>query len=100
MSGSPIITGLMVFFSVTTVVVVMYPIIKLTPSWLERSLARKIGFHRDAVGALGTAMARAHNDQAQLVRLTAQRDFHRDALQALVPGDARVPVVERVVDAA
>lgn len=87
MSGFPAITGLMVVFSITTVAVFLYPIVKLTPSWLERSLNKKIVFHRAAAEALGAAMAGAHNDPAQLTRLTAQHDYHRAALQALVPDD-------------
>lgn len=99
MSGSPLIDGMMVFFSVTTLVVVLYPVIKLTPSWLQRSLDRKIAFHRDALGALGTAITGAHNDPAHLARLTAQRDYHHAALQTLAP-DATTAAPARRADAA
>ena len=101
MSGSPIISGLMIVFSLTTLVVFLYPIIKLTPSWLERSLNKKIVFHRAAVEALGKAIVGAHNDPAQLARLTAQHDYHRASMQALVPNETPGAVVEaeRKVDA-
>jgi hypothetical protein len=99
--SSPIITGLMIFFSVTTIGVVLYPLIKLTPSWLERSLNKKINFHRDAVVALANAVERTHNDPVQRARLQAQHDYHRSALTALVPGEAVAPVaIPRALDAA
>jgi hypothetical protein len=86
--SSPIITGLTIFFSVTTVVVGLYPIVKLTPSWLERRLNRQIAFHHDALLALDAALALPGNDGTQASRLTEQRDFHRAALHALA---AKVP---------
>ncbi len=86
---SAIITGLQIFFSVTTVAVVGYPLVKLTPSWLERSLNKKIAFHRAAVDALGVALTRAHNDPDQQARLQAQQDYHTASLTALVPGEVR-----------
>jgi hypothetical protein len=88
MSGSHIPHGLMVIFSITTMVVFLYPIIKLTPLWLERSMAKKIIFHRDAMAAIGTAMERSHNDADQFARLQAQHDYHRAALNAVAPGEA------------
>lgn len=101
MSGSLPINGLMVVFSITTVAVFLYPIIKLLPSWLERSLGKKIAFHRDAIVALGTAIERAHNAPEHLARLQAQRDYHRAALTALAPGDALVETpLRRDIDAA
>ena len=48
MSGEPIINGLMIFFTLTTIAVIAYPIIKLLPSWLERRVYRTAAFHRDA----------------------------------------------------
>lgn len=93
------ISGLAAFFTVTTIVVVLYPIIKLTPSWLERSLYRKIAFHRDAQAALETALSLAHNDPAQAARLKAQREYHLAALSTLAPGE-NSPTIDRVVDAA
>lgn len=88
MSSSPIITGLMIFFSVTTVVVVAYPLIKLAPSWFERSVFRRAALHRDAITALDLAIDRAGGDVEHHARLVAQRDYHRSALANLFPGDA------------
>jgi hypothetical protein len=82
MTAATMISGLMIFFSVTTVAVILYPILKLTPSWLHRRLAAKIKFHGDAIIALEAALA-ATTDPAQSARLTAQRDFHRAALASL-----------------
>lgn len=85
---SPIITGLMIFFSVTTAVVVFYPIIKLAPSWFERSVSRRAALHREAIAALGLAIDRAGGDVEHRARLVAQRDYHRGALANLFPDDA------------
>ncbi len=87
MSASPIISGLMLFFSATTVAVIAYPIVKLLPSYLERSVYRKIASHRDAIAALDLAISRT-GDAAHRARLQAQADFHRGALANLAPGDA------------
>lgn len=89
MSGSHIPNGLMIIFSITTIVVFLYPIIKLTPSWLERSMARKVIMHRDALAGIGAALERTDNDPEQIARLQVQHEFHRAALQALVPGDSQ-----------
>jgi len=87
-----IITGLTIFFSVTTVAVFFYPLFKLTPSWLERRLNRKIAFHRDALTALETALTLPGVDRVQAARLAAQRDFHRAALRSLA-ADFPAPTV-------
>lgn len=100
MSGLSSINGLTAFFAVTTAVVFLYPIVKLTPSWLERSLNKKIAFHRAAHVALSTAVAQAHNDPEHAARLAAQRDYHRSALQALVPHELVEPAPARTADAA
>lgn len=92
MSGSHIPQGLMIIFSIVTVLVFLYPIIKLTPSWLERSMAKKVILHRDALAGLQVALERSHNDAEQFARLQAQHEYHRAALQALVPGDAQAQV--------
>jgi hypothetical protein len=92
MSGSSIITGLMVFFSLTTVGVVLYPVIKLTPSWLERRLGRKIDMHRASLLSLDAALAVPGQDAVQVARLAAQRDWHRAALQSLA-ADTLAPTV-------
>ena len=100
MPASPIISGLMLFFTATTVAVIAYPIVKLLPSWLERSVYRKIAGHRDAIAALGIAIDRC-TDTDHLARLTAQRDFHRAALAKLAPGDVEVaPAANTRIDAA
>ena len=99
MPGLSSINGLTAFFAVTTAVVFLYPIVKLTPSWLERSLNKKIAVHRAAEVALTAAVVQAHNDPEQAARLTAQRDYHRSALQALVPNEAAVTMAARPADA-
>jgi hypothetical protein len=78
----------MIFFSATTVAVIAYPIVKLLPSWLERSVNRKVDFHRDAIAALDLAISRSGDDPAQRARLIAQADFHRGALAVHAPKDA------------
>lgn len=101
MSGSLIINGLMIFFSVTTVAVLLYPIIRLTPSWLEGSLGKRIAFHRAAAGALEAAMKVAHDDRGQFDRLKAQHDFHRASLAMMAPSGRVAPEdVPQRVDAA
>ncbi|WP_426166834.1 hypothetical protein [Sandarakinorhabdus sp. DWP1-3-1] len=94
------INGLTAFFAITTTIVFLYPIYRLTPSWLERSLNKKLVFHRAAYTALTAAAAQAHNDPVQAARLAAQRDYHRSALKALVPHEIVEPEVERTADAA
>lgn len=88
MSPSPIINGLMIFFSVTTAVVLLYPVVKLAPLWFERRVQARIALHRDAVAALVGAIDQAGNDHAQRGRLAAQLQWHRAALANLAPGDA------------
>jgi hypothetical protein len=92
MSGSSIANGLMIFFSLTTVGVVLYPLIKLTPSWLERRLGRKIDMHRASLVALDAALTVPGQDAVHVARLTAQRDWHRAALRSLA-ADTRAPTV-------
>jgi hypothetical protein len=99
MPADPIISGLMLFFSATTVAVIAYPIVKLLPSWLERSVYRKIDHHRDAIAALGLAIARCVDADHRL-RLVAQQDWHRAALAALAPGEVLPAVLDTRVDAA
>ncbi len=94
------INGLTIFFAVTTTLVFLYPIVRLTPSWLERSLNKKLVYHRAAYTALTAAAAQAHNDPDQAARLAAQRDYHRSALKALVPHEIVEPDAERAADAA
>ena len=90
MSGAPVISGMMLFFTLTTIGVIAYPLIKLTPSWLEGRVHRRIAFHRDAITALGFAIDRVGHDSAQRDRLMAQHTWHRAALANLAPGE--VPV--------
>lgn len=85
MSGFPVVNIMMLVFSITTAIVLLYPIVRLAPSWLERSVNRRIVFHRAAAEAIGAAMARSHNDPAHLARLTEQHAFHVGALAALAP---------------
>ena len=102
MSSSPIITGLRIFFSITTVVVVFYPVIKLAPLWFERSVYRRATLHRNAIAALGQAIDRVGGDVEHRARLVAQRDYHRASLASLFPDDAAlaVPVPHRIDAAA
>ncbi len=99
MAGSLIITGLMGFFSVTTVAIIAYPIVRLTPSWLEGRLNRQIAFHRQAATALEQAVMQAAGDAAQQARLAAQLAFHRAALKDLAP-DAAAPTTFNELTAA
>jgi hypothetical protein len=100
MSGSPIITGLMIFFSVTTIAVIAWPLYKLAPSWIERNLYRKIAFHRDAAAVLAVAMERAHGDSGRFERLALQHDYHTGALLILVPHETVATPAPVLVDAA
>lgn len=87
MTDSPMINVLSVFFTVTTVAVILYPIIKLAPSWLEGRVHKQVMFHRNAIEALDIALANTQAEPGQLLRLTTQRDYHRDALMTLAPDD-------------
>ncbi len=101
MSGTLIINGLMIFFTLSTIAVIAYPIVKLLPSWLERRVYRTAAFHRDVIAALGLAIERATADPEHRSRLEAQRAFHSRALTTLVPGDSLVDTaVPAKVDAA
>jgi hypothetical protein len=86
-SDSHIPNGLAVFFTITTLVVFFYPIIKLTPSWLERRMARNIRLHRSAIIALDQAIA-VTTDADHRARLGVQRDYHQGVIDRLMPGDA------------
>lgn len=92
MAAAALITGLTVFFSVTTLAVFAYPLVRLTPSWLERRLHRKAAAHGDALAALEMALAAPVSDGTKLARLQAQRDFHAAALRSLAVINA-VPTV-------
>jgi hypothetical protein len=85
MSTSPIISGLMVFFSLTTVGVVIYPFIKILPSRLEKRSYRKIELHEQALTVLASAIAANQGDPEQRARLSANYDYHRAALLTLKP---------------
>lgn len=100
MSASHIPSFLMVFFSITTAVVFFYPIIKLTPSWLERSMAKTIILHRHSLAALDAALERSDNDAELTARLRAQHDYHQAALQTLVPGEVAPAAPAPRIDAA
>jgi hypothetical protein len=86
MPVSSITNGLTIFFSITTSVVLLYPLIKLVPSWLERRASKKAAFHRAALVAIELAMAHSGQDAAKGDRLTEQREFHRRALRSLSTG--------------
>ena len=86
MSGSHIPNGLMAVFSIMTVAVFLYPIVKLTPSWLERKMAKKIILHRDAIAVLAPTVETTI-DVDHRARLQTQLDYHQAAITALVPGE-------------
>ncbi|MFZ4687827.1 MAG: hypothetical protein ACOYLS_01185 [Polymorphobacter sp.] len=102
MTSSPYVNGLLLLFSLTTIAVFLYPIIKLTPSWLDRSMQKKIVLHRRAADALGLALAGAHNNPDHHARLTAQREYHLSALRTLVPAEFEAGEIRAVqkIDAA
>ena len=83
MPVSSITNGLTMFFSITTFVVLLCPLIKLAPSWLERRASKKAAFHRAAMEAIELALAHSGQDTAKGDRLTEQREFHRRALRSL-----------------
>lgn len=83
MSGSTVIHGLMIFFSITTVGVLLYPLMKLAPCWQERRISNKVALHRTALEEIERKLAQAGQDALLVCRLMAQRDFHRQALQFL-----------------
>jgi hypothetical protein len=85
MSNQALINIMAVLFTITTVAVLLYPVFRILPSWLEGSVNRKIKFHSDAVAALATEMARTQHDSAHLARLTEQYEWNRSALAALAP---------------
>ena len=97
--ASPIITGLMTVFSITTVAVIAFPLYRLAPSWLEGRKSRKVAFHRDAAASLALAMTRTHNDQEMFKRLYTQHEYHLASLKALAPGEA-VPAAPAIQPAA
>lgn len=90
---------LTLFFAVTTVGVILYPLIKLTPSWLERSMGKKVVLHRNALIALDAAIA-GTRDEAQRDRLQAQRDYHQASIEALFPVERAPEPVRPSVDIA
>lgn len=92
MPVSVVINGLTIFFSITTVVVLLYPLMRLAPSWLERRASKKAAFHRTALEAIELALAQPGQDASSADGLTAQRDFHREALRSLA-ADAPAPTV-------
>jgi hypothetical protein len=101
MSTSSIPTILTIVFSVTTVVVILYPIIKLTPYWLERSVGKKVVMHSRAIVALDAAIGDAGNTPEHLARLVEQRAFHVAALAQLAPqAAATADAVTARIDAA
>jgi hypothetical protein len=87
MSNSTIPNGLAIFFTIATLIVFFYPIIKLTPSWLERRMATNIIRHRRAIMALDEAAATT-TDAEHRTRLETQRDYHQAIINSLMPGEA------------
>lgn len=85
MADSPVIIGLMWFFTLVTVVTPLALVAKFLPPWLERSMARRIGFHQEAAETLHAALLKLPRDDANYPRLLAQLEANRDALRALAP---------------
>lgn len=56
------LTGLTIFFSITTIAVIAYPLFKLMPSWRERVAYRKAA--KSPGIALGTPVATQVDDAA------------------------------------
>ncbi len=81
----PTISGLAVFFTVTTVLVLLYPVIRLIPFWFQRQTGGKVRFHRQAIAALTVAIDRSEAGSEQRARLQAQHDWHAAALAILAP---------------
>jgi hypothetical protein len=85
MTTDSIPTVLTIVFSITTVAVFLFPIVRLTPFWLERSVGKKVVMHTRAIAALDAAIGDAGNTADHLARLIEQRDFHVAALAQLAP---------------
>lgn len=90
MTTADIPTVLTVIFTLTTIAVFLYPVVRLAPYWLERSVGRKIVMHSQAISALDAAISDAGNTPEHLARLIEQRGFHVVALAQLAP-PATVP---------
>jgi hypothetical protein len=94
MVASPVITGLMGFFTLVTLAAPVVLAFRFTPRWLERSTTRRITFHRNAVTALHRALAQTPRDTVQYQRLLTQFTVNRAALQALAPQTATIGIDE------
>ncbi|WP_416907512.1 MAG: hypothetical protein ACMVO5_10805 [Polymorphobacter sp.] len=60
----------------------------IAPRKMAERTVRQIALHKAAVEALDVAIPRAGNDAAQAARLTASREWHLAALNALAPAEA------------
>jgi hypothetical protein len=60
----------------------------VVPRKMAERTVRQIALHKNAVEALDIAIPRAGNDAEQLARLTANREWHLAALNALAPAEA------------
>ena len=88
MTTASIPTVLTIVFSLLTLGVFLFPIIRLTPHWLERSVGKKVVLHSRAIAALDAAIEDAGNTAEHRARLIEQRDFNVAALARLAPQGA------------
>ena len=83
------ITYMAIVFTVITLAVIMFPIIKLAPSRLARRMNGRVAFHREAIAALTTAIEHT-DDPEHRERLASQLTYQRAAFAQIAPADAKV----------
>ncbi|KAB7643638.1 hypothetical protein [Polymorphobacter fuscus] len=96
MTGSLIIDGLMLFFSLALAAAVAVPAWLFLPKWMESVQTRRIAFHRAAIDAITAELARPQADPGHVDRLLAQRQANITALRSLVPGAVVAPLPQGV----
>jgi hypothetical protein len=73
-------------WTVTTIIVLLFPLARLTPFWWQRRTAPKIIRHRRELAAAEAALAQT-GDPTEQARLQSARAHHQAALERLVPGE-------------
>jgi hypothetical protein len=86
MSASLLLARTSDILTVTTIIVLLYPLVRLAPFWRQRGSAHRIIRHRQELAATEAALAETR-DPDELARLQAARAHHQAALQRLAPGD-------------
>jgi hypothetical protein len=81
-------TYMAIAFTIITVAVILFPIIKLAPSRLARRMNGRVAFHREAIAALTTAIERT-DDPEHRERLVSQLAYQRAAFAQIAPADAK-----------